>query len=299
MKHVVSVSLGTARRDYETEIATPLCRLFVKRIGAGGDLGRAALLLKELDGRVNALGIGGINLTLRAGARRYKMPEGAKLAGLVKVTPIVDGGGIKDTVERGLVSFIREKAGWPRREQVVLIVSALDRYALASSLEQAGCRLIIGDALFALGLPLPFYCLSSFRAAAYTAMPLLRRMPVSLLYPLGEKQDTIKPRFERYYRRAQIIAGDFHFLRRHMPADLSGKDIITSTLTEEDVRELKDRGVRWLATASPSFQGRSLGANVLEAACAALLGDKRDPSPELYPNLFAQLGWEPRLERLN
>lgn len=299
MKHVVSVSLGTPRRDYETEITAPFCRLFVRRIGTGGDLGRAALLLKELDGRVDAIGMGGINLTLRAGERLYNMPEGLRLAAQVKDTPLVDGGGIKDTVERDLVSFVRDKAGWPRQDQVVLIISALDRYALASSLEQAGCRLIIGDAMFALGLPLPFYSLASFRSAAYAALPLLRRVPVSFLYPLGEKQDIIRPRFERYYRRAEIIAGDFHFLRRHLPADLSGKDIITSTVDVEDVRELKDRGVRWLATASPSFQGRSLGANVLESVCAALLRDKGRSSPQLYPGLFEQLGWEPRLERLN
>lgn len=298
MKHVVSVSLGSPRRDFATEIKTPLSPLSIRRIGTGGDLRRAALLLRELDGKVNALGLGGLNLTLRAGERRYKMPQGSKLAGQVQNTPLVDGGGIKDTVERNMVSFIRDKAGWPRRGQVVLIVSALDRYALASSLEQAGCRLIIGDALFALGLPLPFYSLAAFRSAAYTSLPLLRRLPVSFLYPLGEKQDVIKPRFAQYYSRAEIIAGDFHFLRRHLPADLSGKDIITSTVTVADVRELKDRGVRWLATASPSFQGRSLGANVLEAVCAALLTQGM-PSPGQYPGLFARLGWEPRLERLN
>lgn len=298
MKHVVSVSLGTPRRNYETEITTPLCRLSVRRVGAGGDLDQAASLLKELDGRVDALGMGGINLDLRAGARRYTMPQGAKLAAQVKNTPLVDGGGIKDTVEGEMISFIRDRAGWPRRDQVVLLVSALDRYALASSLEQAGCRLIIGDAMFALGLPLPFYSLAAFRSAAFAAMPLLRRLPVGFLYPLGDKQDRIRPRYNRYYSQAEIIAGDFHFLRRYMPADLAGKDIITSTVSAEDVRVLKERGVRWLATASPSFHGRSLGANVLEAVCAALL-DKGDPVPEQYPGLFAQIGWEPRLERLN
>ncbi len=299
MKHVVSVSLGSPRRDFATEIMTPLAPLSIRRIGAGGDLRRVASLLRELDGRVDALGLGGLNFALRAGERRYLMPQGARLAGQVQNTPLVDGGGIKDTVERDLVSFIREKAGWPRRGQVVLIVSVLDRYALADSLEQAGCRLIIGDALFALGLPLPFYSLTAFRLAAYATLPFLRRLPVSLLYPLGEKQDHIKPRFAQYYSRAEIIAGDFHFLRRHLPADLRGKDIITSTVTAADVRDLQDRGVRWLATASPSFQGRSLGANVLEAVCAALLAQQGGPAPGLYPGLFAQLGWEPRLERLN
>jgi hypothetical protein len=299
LKHVVSVSLGSPLRDYETEIINPFCTLLVRRIGTGGDLGRAAGLLKGLDGAVSALGMGGVNLTLQAGERQYKLPAGSKLAAQVNKTPLVDGWGIKDTIERDLVSYIREKAGWPRRDQVVLIASVLDRFGLAASLEQAGCRLIIGDAMFALGLPLPFYHLDSFNTAARVALPLLRKLPIGFLYPLGDKQETSKPRYERFYRLAEIIAGDFHFLRRHLPADLSGKDIITSTVSVEDVQDLKNRGARWLATTGPSFNGRSLGANVLEAVCAALLESKRGPAPAHYPGLFRQLGWKPRLERLN
>ena len=300
MKHVVSVSLGSPRRDYETEIEVPGCRLLVRRLGTGGDLCRAAALLKSLDGKVDVLGLGGVNLYLRAGQRRYKLRDGARLAAQVNKTPLVDGSGVKDTLERDLVSFIQRRIGWPRRDQVVLVVSALDRYGIAAALEQAGCRLIIGDALFALGLPVPFYSLAAFRVAASVTLPLLSRLPIGLLYPLGERQEIIKPRFGRFYRQAGIIAGDFHFLRYHLPADLSGKDIITSTVTADDVQELRKRGVRWLASPGPSFQGRSLGSNVLEAICVALL-DKHagEIHPELYPDLLNQIGWEPRLERLN
>lgn len=260
---------------------------------------RAAALLTSFDGQVDALGLGGVNFTLRAGHRRYKLRDGARLAALVKKTPLVDGGGIKDTVERDLVPFIQAQAGWPRQGQTVLIVSALDRYALAVALEQAGCRLIIGDGLFALGLPAPFYSLSSFRAAACLTLPFLGRMPIGWLYPVGERQESIVPRFERFYRKADVIAGDFHFLRRHLPGDLSGKNIITSTLTPEDVQDLKKRGVRWLAAPGPSFQGRSLGSNVLEAASVAIMGKGGAAHSEFYPELFKQIGWEPRLERLN
>lgn len=299
MKHVVSVSLGSPRRDHEAKIEVPGCRLLVRRVGTGGDLDRAAALLKSLDGKVDALGLGGVNLYLRAGPRRYELRDGARLAAMVKKTPLVDGSGFKDTVERELVSYLHGKLGWPRRGQVVLMTSVLDRYGLASTLEQAGCRLIIGDALFALGLPVPFYSLAAFRAAAYATLPLLSRLPIGMLYPLGEKQETQKSRFGRYFKRAEIIAGDFHFLRYHLPPDLGGKDLITSTVTEEDVQELKKRGARWLVTAGPSFQGRSFGSNVLEAVCVALLKDSGEVRPELYPGLLRRIGWEPRLERLN
>ncbi len=297
MKHVVSVSLGSPERDFEAEIEAGGCLLHVRRVGTGGDLGCAEALLKDLDGKVNALGLGGVNVTLRSGQRRYVLRDGARLARQVKITPLVDGSGVKDTVERDLVPYIRSRVGWPRRGQIVLMVSALDRYGLAAALEQAGCRLIIGDALFALGLPVPFYSLAAFRTVSRTALPILSRVPIGMLYPLGNKQEIVKPRFEKYYRKADIIAGDYNFLRRHLPDNLDGKDIITSTVTLKDVQELKKRGVRWLVTPGPSFQGRSLGSNLLEAACVALCG--KQISPELYNGVFQRAGWKPRLEKIN
>jgi len=300
LKRVVSVSLGSTGRDHEVENEIAGCRLLIQRFGTGGDLARAAKLLRALDGKVDALGLGGVNLYLQAGARRYQLRDGARLAAQVRRTPLVDGSGIKDTVEKELVPFIQKKVGWPRQGQVVLIASALDRWALAEALEAAGCRLLIGDALFALGLPVPFHSLKAFSAAARAFLPLLCQLPIGFLYPLGERQEeTSRPRFERFYQRADIIAGDFHFLRYHLPANLSGKSIITSTVTAEDVLELKRRGAEWLVTAGPSFAGRSYGSNVLEAICVALLGGHAAVNPALYPGLLREIGWGPRLERLN
>lgn len=145
-----------------------------------------------------------------------------------------------------------------------------------------------------------FYSLATLKLAAFAFLPLFSRFPISLLYPLGKRQGKAKPAFASLYRQADIVAGDFHFLRYRLPAELNGKDIITSTLTPEDVRDLQKRGARWLVTTGPSFQGRSLGSNVLEAVCVALL--ERPPGafdPELYPHLIREMGWEPRVERLN
>lgn len=298
MKSVVSVSLGSARRDHEVVIRVSGGRLRVRRLGTGGDLDRAAGVLESLDGRTDVLGLGGVNLYLRAGGRRYELRDGVRLAARVRQTPLVDGSGVKDTIERDLVPFLREHLGWPRRGQTVLVASALDRYGLASALEEAGCRLLIGDALFALGLPVPFYSLASFRAAAYLTLPFLCQLPIRFLYPLGKRQEQPRPGFQRFFQQAEIIAGDFHFLRYRLPGDLGGKDMITSTITAEDVLELKRRGIRWLVTASPSFEGRSFGSNVLEALCVALLGGEK-VHPGLYPGLFKEMGWQPRVERLN
>jgi hypothetical protein len=52
------------------------------------------------------------------------------------------------------------------------------------------------------------------------------------------RQEEIRPRFERWYQWAEIIAGDLHYIRRHMPGDLHGKIIVTNTTTTADLVRL-------------------------------------------------------------
>ncbi|MDT8307460.1 MAG: quinate 5-dehydrogenase, partial [Anaerolineae bacterium] len=106
-------------------------------------------------------------------------------------------------------------------------------------------------------------------------LPLLGRMPFSLLYPTGSRQEEIKPRFERWYRWADVIAGDCHYIRRHMPADLTGKVIVTNTTTGADLDAFRQRGVRYVLTTTPQFGGRTFGTNMLEAAITAVAGKGR------------------------
>src|SRR2546428_6884646 len=86
-KRVVSVSLGSSSRDhrFETEILGQ--RVIVERIGTDGDVRRAKQLLEELDGKVDALGLGGTDLYLRAGNRPYLMRGTAGLVRNGRRTP--------------------------------------------------------------------------------------------------------------------------------------------------------------------------------------------------------------------
>ena len=114
MKRVVSVSLGSPRRNQDLELEVSGSRLLVQRVGAGGNLGYMAQILKDLDGKVDALGLGGINLTLRAGRRRYLLRTVSgwrRRSGRHRWLTAADQGyGGED-----LVSYPQEKLGQPRR----------------------------------------------------------------------------------------------------------------------------------------------------------------------------------------
>src|SRR5690606_16160319 len=62
MKRVVSVSIGSSERDHVAEVELLGQRVRVERIGTDGDVERAIRLIAELDGQVDAFGMGGIDL---------------------------------------------------------------------------------------------------------------------------------------------------------------------------------------------------------------------------------------------
>lgn len=298
MKRVVSVSLGSSRRDHVAEAEILGERFLLERRGTDGDMAKAVRLIRELDGKVDAFGMGGTDVYLRVGDRRYRLRASRPLAEAAQLTPIADGSGLKNTVQRLTVEYLRAELKYPLAEKTAFVVCAVDAYGLAESLAQAGCRLIMGDLLFTVGVNLPLRTITGLRRAAAVLAPLIAQLPMSILYPTGEKQHLRQPKppFTAYYEKADIIAGDWHYLYRRLPYSLPGKVVITNTVTASDVEELRATGAHLLLTTTPEFQGRSFGANVLEAIFLALLRKRpQEVVPGEYERLLADMGYRPRV----
>lgn len=301
MKKVVSVSLGSSQRDHVAESEFLGERFNIRRVGADGDFGRAVRLLQELDGKVDAIGLGGIDLYFIANGRRYLIRDAVKLKNVVKKTQVVDGSGLKNTLEREVVRYLIDEEKWDLKGKTALMVSAVDRFGMAEALHEAGCKIIFGDLMFGLKIPVPLRSMTTFRFVAALLLPVVTKLPFKMLYPTGEKQDKKpKSRYQKYYDEAEIIAGDYLFIKRYLPSDLKGKIILTNTVTERDVDELRERGAALLVTTTPELQGRSFGTNVMEAVLVAIIGKPwLEIAPAEYLGLLKKLDFKPRIERLN
>lgn len=234
---------------------------------------------------MDALGLGGANFNYHLGLRCYPCPAGRYLARQVKETPLVDGSGWKQWIEPRAISRL---AFLPTGSRA-LVVSVLDRFWLARALQASGYPVLAGDAAFGLKLPLGFP-LSTFMILGYLTMPLLARLPLAYLYPLGLDQEKSHPRYRHLFARVKIIAGDWHFIRHHLPVSLAGKVIITSGTTPADQELLRRRGAAWLLATTPVIDGLSPAANAMEAIMVAL-----GAAAPQYPALAGKLGWLPSL----
>ncbi|HHU91923.1 MAG TPA: quinate 5-dehydrogenase [Halanaerobiaceae bacterium] len=299
MKKVLSISLGSSKRDHLVQTKILGEDFLIERRGTDGDKRKAYRLFTELDGQYDAFGIGGIDLYIYTINNRYTFRDARKLIKDVRYTPAVDGSGLKNTLERMVIEYLEDKLGMDFRQKKVLLVAAVDRFGMAESFVNCNADIICGDLIFGLGIPVGIKSLKSLHRVASIVAPIITRAPIEWVYPTGNKQENsikIKEKYAKYYRDADIIAGDFLFIKRYLPDSLEDKIIVTNTVTEENIKELEQRGVRMLITTTPELNGRSFGTNVMEAVLVALSGVKdRELKQEEYIELLRKINFTPRV----
>lgn len=297
MKRIVSVSLGSSKRNHTANTVILGEQVTVERIGTDGDLDKAVALIRKLDGKVDAFGLGGIDLYLHAGGRRYKFRDAQRMASAATKSPVVDGSGLKNTLERRVVRYMNQEL-MPLQGKKVLLVSSVDRFGMAEALTEVGADTIFGDLMFALGLQIPIRQLGTISVLARIILPVLTQLPFQWVYPTGAKQEMHEVRFASYYQWADVIAGDWLYIGRYMPDRLDGKVILTNTVTPANVEELRQRGAAMLVTTTPNFGGRSFGTNLMEALIVATAGKQpEEMTPADYEAWLDRIGFVPRVER--
>lgn len=299
MKRAVSVSIGSSKRDKAVEIELLGERVRIERIGTDGDMEKAARLYQELDGQVDAFGVGGADLGLLVDKKLYPLYSVLPMVRFIRKTPVVDGSGLKNTLESRLAQFIDQRLGNYIKVRRALVTSGADRWGMAMSFYEAGYECVFGDLMFSLGLPFPLHTKRSLKVLAALLMPIAGRLPFKWVYPTGEKQDVRTPKWTKHYDWATVIAGDAHYVKHYMPDRLPGKVVVTNTTTPEDVEIFRKAEVKYLVTSTPRLEGRSFGTNMMEAALIAASGKGRALTYNELDEMLGQMGLEPQLQELN
>jgi len=301
MKRAVSVSLGSSKRDKAVEVELLGHRVRIERIGTDGDMEKAAQLYKELDGVVDAFGVGGADLGLLVDQKWYPLHSVKPMVRFVKKTPLVDGAGLKITLESKIAAFLEETIPdyIQQHGKTAFIMTGADRWGLTRSFLDAGYDCVFGDLMFSLGIPIPLRSERQLKALAAILMPIAGRLPFEWIYPTGEKQEERKPKHANLFHWATVTAGDCHYIKRYMPDDMQGKVICTNTTTTADLEFFRKTGVKYLVTATPVLEGRSFGTNMMEAALIAVSGKKRPLTHAELSEMLDKLNFHPQIQELN
>jgi hypothetical protein len=301
MKRAVSISIGSSKRNKSVEVTLLGEKVSIERIGTDGDMEAAALKYKELDGTVDAFGVGGGDLGLMVDEKWYPLYSVLPMVRFIKKTPVVDGTGLKITLERKSAEFLDQhvKDYIDQRGRKAFIMTGADRWGMTRSFLDNGYECVFGDLMFSLGIPIPLRTDKQLKMMAALFMPLAGRLPFEWVYPTGEKQEERKPKHTDLFQWATVIAGDCHYIKRYMPDDMRGKIVVTNTTTPEDVELFRKCGVKYLLTTTPVLEGRSFGTNMMEAALIAVSGKGRALTRAEYTEMIDKLGFQPSLQELN
>jgi len=298
-RHAVSVSLGSSKRDKKVTVKFDDTTVIIERIGTDGDVEAAKRLYRELDGKVDAFGMGGVDMYIRVDGRKYPLRAAFKLIEGVKQTPVVDGQGLKHTLERRVFELAAPQLREPLHFETAFMPLALDRVGLAQAVDEVADEVVFGDFMVGLGLPIPIRGLKTYIRLLKALLPIVGFFPMSMLF-YGSDGVEHEPKYEKYWEQAELIACDFMFMKKYMPPHmLAGKTIVANTTTAENIEFLKNHGVHLMITTTPRYDGRSFGTNMMEAALTAYAGKGRPLTLDELNALIDELDLRPTVMYLN
>jgi hypothetical protein len=299
MKSVVSVSIGSSARDHHVQLKLKGQEFYIWRQSTDGNMKKAVELIRQYDrdSETSAIGLGGIGLRVDAADRVYYYRDGRRFGEAAQKTPIVCGAGLKGIVEGDVPRYMADDRGLAVRGKKVGVVSAFDRWGLSMGFERLGCDMTYGDLTFGLGIPRLVRTHEDLVRMVHLVGPAAMQLPFKLLYPTTSDHKTKakmpSPIIRQFYEENDIIAGDYKFIKQYMPADMSGKWVVTNTTTMEDVEIMRKAGVEILVTTTPRLDGRTFGTNVIEATLLALDGASEALPGVRYLELLHEVGWWP------
>jgi len=301
MKKVIVIHLNEGAH---TELVNFLGQVVeVHQIGCGGDPHRAREIIATHDGKVSAIALEGMPANLELGSVRVAHEMGAALAGAAGNTPVVDGSGVRDGLERwGVILADRAQPGIFSQKRI-LMVPGLNHNGLAGSLARRGSAIRYADPTVYFALPaLPGVgARQTLGQAAPRTLNQLRDAPFRRLWPQPGVPGVA--RADAPFEWADLLAGDIGAIRRYSPPDLRHKIVVVESAIEDDAEALRERGAAILITLMPALgEDDGLGrwsAAAVEAVLVALRPDPEAPlSEDTYLNLMADIEWQPHIRYL-
>ncbi len=293
MKNVIGVSLGSHRQDFAFTTRFLGHRMNVRRLGADGDVERAAALLRHWEKRADAIGIG-VAKNGRVAVGGDNGAAGPGLAELVTRVPVTTGDRLGDVFLEWALRRAQIRLGSFFNNARVLFLSGAHDIKLATAMSEYTDNLQFADPL-RLGLPKLLTSLDALarfgRGAHYLAQWKPRRLPPAPLLNLWTDHVLRKA-----MQAATVVVAPVHELDAFGIEELAGKTIITSTVNDERIAKFRDKGVYTVIDGAPFMEGHALGPHLLEAMIVAATGKApADLLEDDYLDIIAELQLEPRI----
>lgn len=297
MKKIASISLGSQDQDYSFKTRFLGQNFHVSRSGSNGDNRAAGQLIKDTREQVDAIGLGMVREHYTVGTDHFVRPETRKLEKFASPTPVTTGARLREIVQEWTLRSAQMELGNIFNNARILFLSGTLNYRLASILSEFTDNLTFADPVAQFGLPNLLHSLRALELYAAGSHPILRFEGSKALVPsLAPFQFFNHLMLKRAVKDAHVVVAPYEQLQHYGPAELEGKTVITSTVSEQRLQELKENGVRLVLDCSIQPFKHTVGLNVIEAMIMAALGKPAgDITHDDYLEIFTDLKLKPRL----
>lgn len=277
--------------------------LTLEHLSCDKSLDKMAEYIAAYDGKVEAIALEGVARTLRLGNDRLPHQAAGRLFEIAQQTPVVDGSGVRDAMERWAVRLVAEAQPgiWSRKH--ILMTPGLNHTGLTRALQEYTETLKYADPMLYFSLPnAPFVgSVRSLDTIAGFTLATMAESSFRILFPAAGTPGT--PRSAGAFEWADVLVGNMGSIRRYAPAELKRKVVVTESASDEDIADLKARGVALVVTTMPVLDGGAVAHHAAAAFEACLVALRQDPDAPLtentYLNLMADLHWQPGIVRLS
>ena len=304
MKKILSISLGKSINDYSFETEFLGQDFHIQRIGTDGDLDKAARLLVENEGKVDMFGLGCFKFPPTLGTQNLKhgMDEQFSLLSQSVKTPITNGYAMRKVAYEWALRHIQFKFGGNYfNNSRILFLSGLTQYTYAKVMSEWSDNLRFADPLLEHGIPKFLNSISDLELYAKGAHDVLNFLPskkiTSALLPAKMWNEHILRKAIQKSHMIVVTHYDFFdVLGECTPAELRGKTIISSTVYDDRVQFLKNRGVEVIIDVTPKILEEVVGIDIIEALITLSIGKTRETvSSDDLLEVIAQQSMDPRV----
>jgi predicted amino acid dehydrogenase len=292
---VVNVSLAGPERDHDERV-TFLDREFrLVRVGTSGDVVDAERLVRRWARRADAIAVTGIREARTVGLYDGDLAAVGRVVRATTDVPVSDGHALRAVLQEWAVRSVHaDMPGYFSNARTV-VLGGLNHERITRVLREHTANIAFADPLLRLGLP-----------ARVAGNPLLGLSAALALWPVRHLPGAVRSRLRapgtrvshalarRSAHDADVVVATYDELAAFGLADLGGKTVISSAISEERLADLAERGVDMVLDVVPQPFAVTVSAAVLEAMMRAVVGGGPLTDDDLL-DIIVTSGMEPRV----
>ncbi|MDK9702340.1 MAG: hypothetical protein OEL20_04320 [Sulfuritalea sp.] len=271
MKKVVTVTLGSSKKDFEFETRFLGQEFSVRRFGADKNSTNAWELLRRQQANADAIALSDMPDHYHVGLRTVINKKSQHLMQVVTRVPVTTGASLRRLLQVRAVRHVQKELGHYFNNNLVLFLSGMRNYDMAVALSEYTRNLSFADPVFHAGSPVLLSSLDQLELFAKGKELLPEIVPGDFLKSvLGTLKNKI---VANAVAKSHVIVGTFREIQAVASgSNLEGKTLITSAVDDEAFAFFAKHKVNLAVDVTPKLFDRVVGISTITAMVLAATG---------------------------